>query len=374
MKRALTEPVVTDTKTHFWLRHEIKIGEGRTPLLPQHVKILLDKGHQVTVEKSSSRCVSDEEYAKVGATLVQSETWENAPKDTIVVGLKELPENDKPLIHGHIYFAHCFKGQSGAKELLTRFKNGGGCLWDLEFLNLENGRRVAAFGRAAGIVGMAIGLLVWAFKQLDPTSPTPCRAFLERYDTYEDLAAYVTQELAKAKEKAGYLPKPIVIGALGRCGGGSCDFAEKVGISVTKWDLDETKAGGPFKEILVHDIFVNCIYLMSKIPPFINKELLQTPERKLNVIVDVSCDTTNPNNPVPVYEGVTTFLNPTLRITEDENPIDVVAIDHLPSLVPSESSIEFDDSLIEYLLQFPSSPVFTRAKKLFEDKLVSVLQ
>jgi len=118
---------------------------------------------------------------------------------------------------------------------------------------------------------------------------------------------------------------------------------------------------------------VNCIYLFSKIPPFITKEVLETPDRKLSVIVDVSCDATNPHNPVPVYTEVTSFLKPTTRIINGQNPIDVIAIDHLPSLVPAESSKEFDDTLIEHLLQFPSSPVWTRAKDIYEAKLVSVL-
>ena len=30
---------------------------------------------------------------------------------------------------------------------------------------------------------------------------------------------------------------------------------------VTLWDMDETRAGGPFPAILEHDIFINCIYL-----------------------------------------------------------------------------------------------------------------
>jgi len=185
----------------------------------------------------------------------------------------------------------------------------------------------------------------------------------------------VSELLAKAKEKAGYLPSTIVIGALGRCGGGSCDFATTVGVSVTRWDLEETKKGGPFPEIVKdHDLFVNCIYLMSKIPPFVTLELLNQPGRRLGVIVDVSCDATNPFNPVPVYETITSFLEPTVRVVGGENPVDAVTIDHLPSLVPYESSKEFDDSLINYLLQFPSSPVWTRAKTLFEDKLISVLQ
>lgn len=31
--------------------------------------------------------------------------------------------------------------------------------------------------------------------------------------------------------------------------------------AIAKWDLDETKHGGPFKEILKYDILVNCILL-----------------------------------------------------------------------------------------------------------------
>jgi saccharopine dehydrogenase (NAD+, L-lysine-forming) len=34
-----------------------------------------------------------------------------APKDTIVLGLKELPEDGSPIEHTHIYFAHCYKNQ-----------------------------------------------------------------------------------------------------------------------------------------------------------------------------------------------------------------------------------------------------------------------
>jgi len=340
--------------------------------LPQHCQQLINAGHSVTVERSSTRCVKDEEYEKVGCEMVPTETWPNAPKDAIILGLKDLPENF-PLVHNHIYFGHCYKGQEGAKELLTRFKNGGGCLWGLEFLSHDNGRRVAAFGRAAGIVGMAIGLIVWSHKQLDPANS--CPPFTQRYNTYEELAKDVSNLLTKVKKKSGHIPRPIVIGALGRSGDGSCSFAENVGVNVTKWDLEETKGGGPFKEILSHDIFVNCIYLTSKIPPFVTKELLKnSKDRKLSVIVDVSCDLTNPNNPVPVYESITTFMKPTVRVVGGNNPVDVVSIDHLPSLVPPESSKEFDDSLIEHLLQFPSTPVWARAKTLFDEKLVSVLK
>ncbi len=83
-----------------------------------------------------------------------------------------------------------------------------------------------------------------------------------------------------------------------------------------KWDLAETAKGGPFQEILDVDIFVNCIYLSSPIPHFLTHEQLRQagPGRRLSVIVDVSCDTTNPHNPIPVYSINTTFSEPTVPV------------------------------------------------------------
>jgi saccharopine dehydrogenase (NAD+, L-lysine-forming) len=98
------------TPVHYWLRHEIKPFEQRTPLLPENAKALLDAGFKVTVEKSPTRCRTDAEYAAVGCTLVEKETWPQAPSDAVILGLKELPENDEPLKHNHVFFAHCYKG------------------------------------------------------------------------------------------------------------------------------------------------------------------------------------------------------------------------------------------------------------------------
>lgn len=66
---------------------------------------------------------------------------------------------------------------------------------------------------------------------------------------------------------------------------------------ILKWDLAETAKGGPFKEITESDIFVNCIYLSSKIPHFVDLDSLKVPGRQLSVVCDVSADTTNPYNP-----------------------------------------------------------------------------
>jgi hypothetical protein len=138
--------------------------------------------------------------------------------------------------------------------------------------------------------------------------------------------------------------------------------------------MAETASGGPFAEVLEADIFVNCIYLTSKIPPFVTLESLSTPGRKLRVICDVSCDPTNPNNPVPVYTECTTFQRPALPIIGvrgDGPPVTQISIDHLPSLLPREASESFANGLLPSLLTLRnrhSEGVWVRAEQLFNEK------
>ncbi|CAJ0648606.1 3438_t:CDS:2 [Entrophospora sp. SA101] len=362
---------------HLWLRAETKADEHRAALTPNTSKQLIQNGSfKITVEKSTQRIFDDEEYERIGCTLVQSGTWKAAPSDTYIIGLKELPENDdSPLSHTHIYFAHCYKNQSGWQNVLKRFINGKGLLLDLEFLNDEKGRRVAAFGYHAGFAGAAIGLDVWAQQILHPKQKYPS---VNPYPNEDDLIKHIKNRLNGAVVHSGVSPRILIMGALGRCGKGACDISHNVGMdkeNIIKWDIEETKKGGPFSEILDVDIFVNCIYLSQNIPPFITKEMLDQ-KRNLSVIVDVSCDITNPNNPVPVYNISTTFKNPTELIeTKNPKPLEVISIDHLPTLLPKESSEQFSKDLLPSLLELQNrtnSNVWLNAEKLFVEKVALV--
>lgn len=147
-----------------------------------------------------------------------------------------------------------------------------------------------------------------------------------------------------------------------------------------KWDLPETSAKpGPYTEIIESDVFVNCIYLSAKIPPFIDPKSLSVPNRKLSIVCDVSCDTTNPNNPIPIYEINTTFDQPTVPVKlldgSSDLPLSVISIDHLPSLLPRESSEAFSAALLPSLLQlndWKNVRVWQQAEKLFKDKCATL--
>ncbi|TPX42939.1 saccharopine dehydrogenase (NAD+, L-lysine-forming) [Synchytrium endobioticum] len=359
---------------HLWLRAETKRNEHRTALTPSAVKVLIEAGFQITVEKSPQSIFNTAEYAQVaGVELADAGTWQTAPKETYVVGLKELPENDSaPLPHTHIMFAHCYKRQSGWRETLSRFARGHGLLLDLEFLQDDNGRRVAAFGYHAGFAGSALALDVWAHQRNSPGTEYP---YVKPYPTDKELIAHVAARLASAVAKCGTQPTVMVMGALGRCGRGAIDMARAAGIPddrIVKWDVAETAKGGPFAEILDASIFVNCIYLSTAIPPFLTVDMLQRP-RELSVVCDVSCDTTNPNNPLPIYADTTTFGEPVLHlITKGEAPLDVIAIDHLPTLLPREASEAFSRDLLPSLLQLKerhTARVWTDAEALFHKKV-----
>ncbi|KAI9339213.1 hypothetical protein DFJ73DRAFT_846994 [Zopfochytrium polystomum] len=361
---------------HLWLRAETKANEHRTALTPSVVRTLIAEGATITVERSPENIFDDAEYAEAGATLVETGAWRKAPLDAYIIGLKELPENDdSPLPHAHIMFAHCFKGQDGWKDVLERFGKGNGTLLDLEFLVDERGRRVAAFGYHAGYAGSAVGIDLWCHRQLNDASVA--YPSISHYKNDKELIAYTKTRLEAAFAKSGRLPRVMVMGALGRCGSGACDFVRHVGIpeeNIIKWDINETKGGGPFDEILNHDIFVNCIYLSAKIPPFITKAMTEKPDRVLSAIVDVSCDATNPNNPIPLYHGCTTFTNPVLTVNcgASAPKLDIVAIDHLPTLLPRESSNAFSTDLLPTLRTLDareSSGVWKRAEELYRTKL-----
>lgn len=326
--------------THLWVRAEQRLNEDRVGLTPKGAKALMDAGIKVTVEESSVRAIPLQGYVDAGCDIAPENSWPQAPADAIIFGLKELPEDGTPLPHRHIMFGHAFKGQHSGKALLDRFKAGGGTLYDLEYLVSEDGRRVAAFGYWAGYAGAAVTLKTWAAQQHGKSCGS-----VGVYPNKDSLLAELSGELDATKSDR---PKAIVIGALGRVGTGAADLCEAMGVQVTKWDMAETSSGGPFPEILNHDLFLNCIFARPGTPVFVPRDALTTP-RKLTAIGDVACDPDSDYNPVPVYDHATTWEEPALRVANDP-VLDVMAIDNLPSMLPVESSEDYAEQLLPSLL------------------------
>lgn len=80
-------------------------------------------------------------------------SWRFANRDTLILGLRELPDGSFPLRHRHFYFAHAYEGQGGSAELLERFGRGGVFLYDLEQIKDPSGAQLVT-GRAEYLAGM----------------------------------------------------------------------------------------------------------------------------------------------------------------------------------------------------------------------------
>ncbi|MGW0911232.1 saccharopine dehydrogenase [Streptomyces sp. NPDC002784] len=328
------------TELHLWLRHEIRSTERRTPIVPADARRLVESGMTVTVEESAQRIFPVEEYERAGCRIAPAGSWESAPDDAVVVGLKELPDAPALLTHRHVFFGHAYKRQPGAAALLRRFTAGGGALYDVEYLVDDDGRRLAAFGFWAGYLGAALAVLQHRGRLAVPLVPT----------AKEELDALLRE---------GEEFTALVIGALGRSGRGACEAFRAAGAEPTRWDLAETRALDR-PALLAHDVMVNAVLATSPVPPFLRDADLDDPARRLRTLCDVTCDVGSPLNVLPVYDRTTDWTAPARRLRE-RPPLDLIAIDNLPSLLPRESSTDFSAALLPQLLEFGTGGAWVRA-------------
>jgi len=329
-------------------------------LTPAVAASLIAAGMHVTVERSPTACIDGAEFEKTGCRLVDAGCWPEAPEDAIILGLKELVPADFPLLHRHIHFAHIYKYQQGWQQMLGRYAAGGGTLYDLEYLVDEQHRRIATFGYWAGYAGAALGLLAWCGQQ-EGASPSLAPQ-LKTCDQFS-LQGVIKERLLRHNKR----PEVMVMGARGRSGRGAIELVRDLEVNVIAWDIEQTAGGGPFEQILAADIFINCVFIAQPIPPFLTADMLLTPGRTLSVICDVSCDPYGSYNPLPIYDQVTSFADPVNRLVAGDNPLDLISIDHLPSLLPHESTQDFVAQLQPALLALddPSVGVWSRAEEIF---------
>ena len=347
----------------LWLRAETKAFEERTLVTPAVARELVSAGYELVVERSPARIFADDDYQQAGCRLVEAGSWRESPPHTIILGLKELDAALGPFTRRHVHFAHVYKYQAGWRDTLNAFEQGGGTLYDLEYLVDEHARRVAAFGYWAGFVGAAVAVLAHAGQAL---ARVPSLDTLQSWPDKNALIAQIREQLVLSATQ----PDALVIGALGRCGRGACELLTACGLSVTQWDQAETASGGPFDAVLQHDLLINCVFVNSPNPPFTTVEHLASAQRRLSVIADVSCDPSGEYNPLPIYQACTSMDKPVVRLMPPgptTPALDLIAIDHLPSLLPRESSEDFSQQMLPHLLGLKQldQGVWPRAESVF---------
>ncbi len=355
-------------KNTIWLRNEYRATERRTPLLPGGAADLINEGYEVVVERSGKRIIRNSAFAAVGCHIVDSGSWRDAPENTIILGLKELPHKPARLKNTHIYFAHAYKKQNGWYDLLSRFRAGDGNLLDIEYMAKDN-NRVVAFGYWAGYMGAALALIHWNNKQAGDVR------YLDNGLLPFNNAALLNKTI-KNTGFSGNKPKVLIIGAQGRSGKGAVEIMQSHGAKVTCWGRDKTRHIDR-AALLNHDILINCAYIKNKVPAFLRRQDLMNNTR-LSVVADVSCDPFSSFNPIPLYHDTTSWDKPYQKVSgaDSQKTIDIIAIDNLPSLLPREASEEFAELLLPYLMTLKDrqhDPVWTAAQDSF-DKAVALME
>ncbi|KAL0231597.1 hypothetical protein GEMRC1_011001 [Eukaryota sp. GEM-RC1] len=133
------------------IRHEtLDNYERRVPLIPDDVRILVDKGITVKVEKSGIRIFPDAQYERAGAILVEQNDIEDCD---VVIGVKEVPLERLFPNKTYVYFAHVIKAQPANMPALDHLLANNIRLIDYERICDENGKRLIKFGKYAGIAG-----------------------------------------------------------------------------------------------------------------------------------------------------------------------------------------------------------------------------
>ncbi|MCD4746751.1 MAG: hypothetical protein K8R58_10675 [Bacteroidales bacterium] len=386
------------------IRHEDKYNmERRAPLIPKHIKKLIENQNiNVIVQSSPKRVFKDNEFVKAGAIIT-----DNLSESPVIIGIKEISlsffEKDKT----YVFFSHVIKGQEYNMPMLKKMMELKCNLIDYETIVDEFGRRLIFFGKFAGLAGMINSLWSLGLRLKEQGHETPFLRIKQshKYDSLDEAKKVISEVGYEIAEKG--LVKELIPMVIGFTGYGNVsngaqeilqllpikeiftnelltlkdrstipnnllykvifkeeDLSEPV-LKDYEFELNDYYANpqnyrSKFEQYIPHlTVLMNCMYWDERYPRIVTKDYLEklfsqgTP--KLTVIGDVTCDTngsiecthkgTEIEDPIFVYNPFT--RKPTMGYKGEG--ILVMSVDILPSELPRESSIAFSDVLLKYI-------------------------
>lgn len=368
------------------MQKKFKIGlvkETKTPpdkrvALPPAQALELMKRYsnvEVVAQPSDLRCFKDTEYSNVGIKI-----QDDLSDCDLLLGVKEV--KIPALIPGktYLFFAHVAKKQPHNQVLIQAIEKNRITLLDHEYLTDKNGVRLVAFGRWAGVVGAYNALRARGIR-------TDC------YNLRPPQECHDYQDMMAGLKNVHLRPKKILITGGGRVASGALEVFHELGIKevshedylnkeynepiicrIDPWHYAKRKDGKPFdwdywvkypmehestflQYTKVTDIFVACHYWDFRSPHFFTKEDMRSPDFKITVIADVSCDIPGP---IPSSLRATTIAEPfygynpylereEVAFTSKKN-ITMMTVDNLPGALPRDASTDFGKTLVNAVI------------------------
>lgn len=391
-------------KSVIGIRYEDKyVMERRVPIIPKHVKLLIENENiEVLLETSSKRVFTDEEFRAVGAKIV-----DNISDCPVIFGVKEAPVTYFKPGKTYIFFSHTIKGQSYNMPLLKKMMELGCNLIDYEKVEDEQGKRMIFFGKYAGLAGMINSLwsLGLRYKHFGIETPFSKIKQTHHYQSLEE-AKKVISEVGKEISENG-LPKELCPLTIGITGYGNVAFGVQeiaqllpmIEISpsqlltlhenknlpnnlIYKTVFKEEHLSEPvnsemefelqhyyknphlyknqFEKYIPHlSLLANCMYWDAKYPRIVTKEYLEKLYKKgkpkLTVIGDITCDSdgsiecthkgTTIVDPIYVYNP---FTGEAKSGFEGEGLM-IMPVEILPAELPRDASTAFSNFLISFV-------------------------
>lgn len=140
----VTDPLVVGIR-----REDINVWERRAPIAPQHVKELQEHGIKVLVQPSTRRAYTMNEYENAGAII-----QEDLSPASLIMAVKQVPIDILIPNKSYAFFSHTIKAQEANMALLDAMLEKNIRIIDYERMVDHRGKRVAAFGKFAGVGGM----------------------------------------------------------------------------------------------------------------------------------------------------------------------------------------------------------------------------
>lgn len=359
------------------IREEKTPPDSRVVLTPSQCRNLIDMGHNISVQKSDLRAYSDEEYKAQNIPLVES-----IHDFDILIGVKEVPVSNLIPKKTYFFFSHTIKEQPYNRLLLRTAVERHIRLIDYEVITDENGMRLIAFGKFAGMVGAHNG--IWTYGK--------------RTGAFDLPRMYQSRDYAEIKSVYKMMKWPaikIVLTGTGRVANGAALVLDDMGIKkvhpmdFVQRQFDEAvytqlnsfyyasrKDGSVFDNVQdfynnpdayisdfdhftpAADIFINGIYWDNRAPAFFSIDDMKAESFRIKVIADVTCDIA-PVSSIPSTLKASTIEDPVFgfdpltgneTLPYQDSVIDMMTIDNLPNELPRDASEAFGEMFIEHVL------------------------
>lgn len=361
--------------------HNLKIGILRETKIPPDKRVALPPDKildlervypqlRFTVQPCKIRCYTDEEYLAAGV-----EMNENLDDCDLLIGVKEVDADTLLPGKTYMFFAHVAKKQPYNQNLLQTILKRKINLIDYEYLTHENGLRLLAFGKWAGIVGAYNGLrgLGVASGEFDLKPAHQCH-------NLQDMNTQLNDVVLKNRR--------ILVSGGGRVALGAMETLSRLNIrSVTPQaflqdHFDEPvvcridpehyvmrKDGTPFhlQHFFDHpseysstaqpfirraDLYIAAHFWDPKSPRMFELSDFTNTDRDRGkgfpiVIADISCDI---NGSIPTTTHPTTIENPFYWYGEEPRVL-MMTVDNLPGELPRDASDDFSAVLSKEIIK-----------------------